>query len=341
MMVNTMNNRKRAKPKASTMDKVLITVFSLVITASVLCVIAVFVLNTSFLKNTEQGGDGMLDNAITTPTEIKEKCVTFLVAGIDYVEGSGRGKLTDFIMVVVFDINNKKVDALRIPRDTYIGNDHTATGKINEVYGRNSGGIEELAKVINKTFNLTIDHYITINMDGFISMIDKIGGVDVDVPKTFTLEEVTIEKGMQHMTGFVAEKFVRERKSYANGDLGRIEMQQIFMEALLQKMFTLEKTKIASLAPSLIKDVTTDLTLGEMLGYYNKLLEVDRVNDINFHVVPITGAMNGSYSVVSIKKYPTADLLNEHFRPYTPEVGVEDLGIIELVKNYDYEKPTQ
>ncbi len=173
-------------------------------------------------------------------------------------------------------------------------------------------------------------------MDAFITVVDKIGGVEVDVPKKIILEGTTLKPGLQTLNGKQAEIFVRERKSYANGDLGRIDMQRIFLEALLKKVFSASNGEIVSLAPTLIKEVTTDLTIAQMLGYYNQLMKLDKSNDINFHVLPVIGGTHNGLSVLSIKKLPTADLLNEHFRPYSDAISADELGIIELNKNYEY-----
>lgn len=330
--------KKQKKSQSSAKDKVLISIFSVVIAISLLCVAGVFVINYRPLQNNEQGtgNDNKLNSDIVTPSDIKDKAVNILVAGIDYTEkaGGNRGKLTDVIMVVSFDMKSGKANILQIPRDTFIGDDYP-TGKINAIYSRSeNGGIEGLANRINKTLSLTIDHYVTINMDGFITVVDKIGGVEVDVPKSFTLEGVTIKAGKQVLDGAKAEIFVRERYS-RGGDLGRIEMQQLFLKAAMEKVFNLSMTQVLSLAPTLFSQVTTDMSIGDMLGYYKELVKLD-MSQIRFHTLPVIGAAYGSYSVVSIKKYPAADLLNEYFRPYSDPVPAEKLGVIELNTNYDY-----
>lgn len=330
--------KQRTKEKTSTKDKILITIFCIIITISLLCVAAVFLFNTRILANTENdtGGTGQLNQNIVTPETIKDKTTNFLVCGIDYMEGTSRGKLTDVIMVVSFDIEGGNIDVLQIPRDSYIGEDYP-TGKINAIYGqKTNGGISGLADRISKTFSITVDHYVTINMDAFITVVDKIGGVNIDVPQRIDLEGTTLIPGPQKLNGKQAEIFVRERKSYSNGDLGRMEMQRLFLESLLKEIFSMGKTKIVSLAPTLINEVTTDLTPAQMLGYYGKLTELDTQNDITFHMLPVIGATHDGLSVLSIKKYPTADMLNEYFRPYTNSVSADNLGIIELNKDYKY-----
>lgn len=329
----------KKKKKSSVGEKLLITLFSLIITASLLCVAGVFLMNTSLFANREPdtGNDNTLDPEIVTPVEAKEKSVNILLVGIDYTEASNgaRGKLTDTIMVINYDMETQQVNVLQIPRDTYIGEDYP-TGKINAIYGQSAnGGIEGLANRINQCFKLPIDHYVTINMDGFVGLVDAIGGVEIDVQESFTLEGITISPGLQTLDGITAEKFVRERHHRQGGDFGRMEAQATFLKALVQKVFSMGTAQVVSMAPSLIQYITTDLTLAQMLGYYNSIDGLD-LNNINFHTLPVVGTMYNGLSVQSIKRYPTADLLNEYFRPYQNAVPAEGLDVIEIVKDYEY-----
>ena len=119
------------------------------------------------------------------------------------------------------------------------------------------------------------------------------------------------------------------------GDFGRMEAQATFLKALVQKVFSMGTAQVVSMAPSLIQYITTDLTLAQMLGYYNSIDGLD-LNNINFHTLPVVGTMYNGLSVQSIKRYPTADLLNEYFRPYQNAVPAEGLDVIEIVKDYEY-----
>src|SRR5699024_10159884 len=104
-----------------------------------------------------------------------------------------RGKLTDVIMVVQIDLETGSVSALQIPRDTWVGTNVSETGKINAVYGLS--GIDGLAEVIYDRLLIPIDHYVTVDMDGFIAIVDAIGGVTITIDETFTLEGVTFTPG--------------------------------------------------------------------------------------------------------------------------------------------------
>lgn len=341
---STFANKDQTKSKVTgKWDRIIIVILSIVIAVSLLCVAGVFLLNSSFLSDKEGGGaqnqGGKIDADIVTPSDLKSKTTNFLICGIDYFEGSDRGKLTDVIMVACFDIEKKNIQILQIPRDTYIGEDYP-TGKINAIYGQSTnGGIDGLSKRISKTLKIPIDHYVTVNMDSFIKVVDQIGGVEVDVPKRIDLEGVTLNAGLQTLDGKQAEIFVRERKSYSNGDLGRMEMQKVFMKALVKKVFSLGNSKMVSLATSLINEVTTDLTLAQMLEFYQSFTKVDKENGVNFHVLPTTSAKYGKLFVFSIMKYPAADMLNTFFRPYTDDILAEDLNVFELKTDYEYTPP--
>lgn len=262
-----------------------------------------------------------------------EESINFLVCGIDYSKHELRGHLTDVIMLVSYDRLSQEVNILQIPRDCYIG-DNYATSKINAVYGsknKNSDGIAELISVVQNTFSIYIDHYIALNMDEFISIIDKIGGVEVDVPVNINLEGYTIRKGVQVLDGKYSQIFVRERMSYATGDLGRIEMQEVFLKALIDKIFTLSKSEVIALLPSILSELTTDLSINDVLGFYEEILNIDYTQGITFHDLPVVGLMHNGLSVLAIQQEETSQLFNEFFRPNQDDVDAEDLGIIDIL----------
>ncbi|MEG1996157.1 MAG: LCP family protein [Oscillospiraceae bacterium] len=306
-------------------------IIAAIIVFTVFAVVAgaiIILFNGRFLKKNTQTGsdDGKLNSDIVTPAEIKDKNVNILIVGIDddaQRDQVKMGQRTDTVMIVSYDIANQKVDVLQIPRDTFIG-DEVSTGKINEVYGK-KGGIEGLANQLNKMFKITLDHYATVNMDGFVTIVDKIGGVEVDVPEVITVDEVTINKGPQVLNGAQAQAFVRNR-DYAMADIRRMEMQKLFMQSFFKKVTTLKYSDILAVAPIAIKEVGTDLNLSELLGFYKKITGLDFAN-IKFHSLPIERATYNGLEVLNLNKQKTAQLLNDNFRTYTDKVDMAQLNI--------------
>ena len=267
----------------------------------------------------------------------------FLVAGTD--EGEN---LTDIMMVVCFDLKGNKANILQIPRDTFIGVD-VPTSKMNAVYGqapREEGqtNINVMLRRINDYFGLPIDHYITVTLSAFRDIVDAVGGVDVYVPDTIynafneDRQYFTFEKGMNHFNGEMAEAFVRHRRSYAMGDLGRVRAQRNFYAAFIKKCLNMSYTQMATAATSIYDQVSTDMKLVDILAFA-KIAQNLKVENIKFHAVP---GQSGSYSVngrkplsyYSIHKQEYADLINQYFMPYSDPITPESLMIDELHTTY-------
>lgn len=326
---------KKAKKKLSLMDRILTIISVILIVASVGSIGYVSVMNWQPLSELDQEGNAAsIDADIQNDVNIKKKVTNFLITGIDYAEGTGRAKLTDVIMVVSFNLETSEINVLQIPRDTYIGSEYP-TGKINAVYGNaNKGGIENVARVIYDRFRLPIDHYVTINMDGFVNVVDAIGGVEINVQESFTLEGVTIQPGLQTLDGVKAEKFVRERHS-RGGDIGRINGQREFMAALIKKMKGLSIGELTSLAPTLMKNITTDMNVKTILTFAEKAMKLD-LDNMKFHMVPGEGATINGYSVWAVHKDVLTEILNENFRPFSDPVPASELNITEVRNTTDY-----
>lgn len=276
----------------------------------------------------------------------------FLVAGLDLSES-----LTDIIMVVCFDLDKNKATILQIPRDTYVGRDSTAymnaggTGKINGVYSRavkGSSKIKTLMRNINENFNLPIDHYVTITIPGFRDIVDAMGGVTMTLDRTYTVEDsrptdyggkavnITIGPGTVKLKGYEAEGFVRHRKSYSKGDIGRVEAQRKFYKALMKEVTKLGKKDLFNVVRKCYDDVSTDLTLSQMLGYAEKLTEVN-ASDVAIVGVPGQAGTKNGQSYYFPHKSELIPVLNEHMRPYEEiPLTIEDIAIPDCPNPYTW-----
>jgi len=291
------------------------------------------------LKPTESSGGTKVEMEGILKSENKDVSY-FLVVGTD--ESSA---LTDIMMLVCFDHGAKKINILQIPRDTYIGSD-IPTGKINAVYGAAEEGeskINFLMKRINTHLGLPIDHYVTVSISAFRKVVDAVGGVDVYVPQDMSAYDSNdvlyyFSEGINHLDGGEAEAFVRYRKGYAMGDLGRVEAQRNFYAAFLKAVMEMSYGEMASVATKCYSDFNTSMAVGTIIGYAQEIQKMS-MNDINIYSVPGqsgTFAPNGqALSYYSIHKQDFVDLINEHFLPYERyEKVTQDLQINELHSTY-------
>ena len=201
----------------------------------------------------------------------------FLFLGIDSREkartqvGRADAGQADAIFLLSWDRVDHSLTGITIPRDTIteieiFDQEGNSAGKsrdhINLAYAYGDGGRESCelmeAAVSNLLYGLPIQGYCSINMDGIPVLTEAVGGVTVTVPDD-SLEEVNPQwtRGSQiTLTGDNVEDFVRYRDtSVSQSALGRMDRQQIFLNAYAQKA-----REVYAKDPSFITDLYTSLT---------------------------------------------------------------------------------
>lgn len=230
----------------------------------------------------------------TPPTNSNR--ITVLITGID----SGHGRehaLTDTIMLVSVDPDDGKVAMLSFPRDIanfplYGGG--TYSGKINSLmtYARlhpeqfPDGGLPTLAQEVGYLAGVPVQYFAAINLDGFQTIIDLVGGVEVDNPKPINdpvydwfdgTKGFRLEAGPVHLDGRIGLAYVRSRYGAGDNDFTRAARQQQVLAALRKKLIT--PTVIARL-PDLIKAVGSSVkTNYPSAGVADLLTIAGKVND--------------------------------------------------------------
>ncbi len=261
----------------------------------------------------------------------KDNVYTLLVVGRDRV-----GMNTDSIMVARFDCDNHTANIVSIPRDTLV-NVPWAVKKVNSVYG--SAGIDGLVSEIEDLVGFGIDSYAIVNTYVFQQIIDCIGGVYFDVPIYMYYDDpeqdlyISLAPGYQLLNGNQCEQVVRFRQNndgtgYPNGDLGRIETQHAFFEALAKQVLQLGNISNLPQIISLVIDNTdTNLTSGNIAFYAQEFLKM-RSEDINFYTLPYESVYIRGGSYVSIQLEPWLDMINTYLNPFTVDVTAANLDVL-------------
>jgi LCP family protein required for cell wall assembly len=168
-------------------------------------------------------------------------------------------QLTDTIMLASFDTEVKRVDIISVPRDTYYPRpeyEGAAFQKINSVYETGGKTEEErgvaAAEAVSKVLaGVPIHFYAVIGNDDVKKIVDSMGGVEIDVPMDMKYTDkkqklyIDLKKGKQVLNGDEAVQFLRFRKGYATGDLGRVDAQQTFMKEAFKQSIGLGFPKVA------------------------------------------------------------------------------------------------
>jgi polyisoprenyl-teichoic acid--peptidoglycan teichoic acid transferase len=176
--------------------------------------------------------------------------ITFLLIGADFMAGRSHS-LTDTMILATLDVHTNKATVISVPRDTadfplYYGPWAPITFKLNELMAASSSlgspdsGVETLKKEVGYLVGLPIDYYAAIDLDGFVKMVDAVGGIDVNVTTAINdpFTGTFIAAGMNHFDGHTALKYVRSRES--SSDYARSARQQDVLIALARKVVTPE-----------------------------------------------------------------------------------------------------
>jgi LCP family protein required for cell wall assembly len=212
--------------------------------------------------------------------------INILLLGSDTDQKFSNGSyLAQSDIVVTIDPASKKVGMLSIPRDFWISVPGSGMHKLDEAYGL--GGVALSRLTIYQDFGIPINYYAWVGLDGFIKVINTVGGVDVDVlhPITddnypddvgnntgdiFAYKRLYIPPGPQHLSGPEALEYVRSRHADLVGDFGRSARQQQVLSALKTKLNNPDIVgKMTEIANDLNGYVKTDMQLTDVFKLMN------------------------------------------------------------------------
>ena len=261
------------------------------------------------------------EEALKSHLERKPDFYTILLSGVDDHNGG-----SDTNILVAVDVANDSIYGVSIPRDTKAiinGEAH----KINYAY--NAGGTALMAETISDQLGIPVDYTVQVDLQGFVALVDAIGGVTFDVPVDMHYEDpyqnlyIHIDKGLQTLNGENAMKVVRFRSGYASQDLGRMQTQQAFLKAAAKQTLTASNlNKIDDFVKIFQSYVETDLTLGN-LAWLGKEAIAMGSDAVSFSTLP--NEWKSPY--IYLNQEETLTLINQHLNPYVEDRVAEDLNI--------------
>lgn len=232
------------------------------------------------------------DNIITGQQEDR---INILILGIGG-PGHDGPYLSDTNIVISLKPSTKEAALISIPRDLAVKIDGHGLRKINnaDAFGEaekaNNGG-EYARQIFAETFNLDIPYYIRLDFTAFTDIINAVGGIDINVPRSFTdyqypgahysFVTTSFKAGPEHMDGARALVFARSRhgNNGEGSDFARAKRQQLVLSALKAKILSantlLNPVTIQKIWDSLSQHVVTNLDFAQMMYIANLGKDVD------------------------------------------------------------------
>lgn len=244
------------------------------------------------------------------------------------------GALTDTMMLMSYDTVEQKVGVVSIPRDTLVARE---SGNPRLVYGK--GGVEGRVEDISNMLGIPIDGYIKVNIKGFITLVDYLGGVDFYVPCNMDYDDpyqnlsIHYKAGQQKLSGQQAMEVARFRKNNDGSgysDVGRTQTQQKLLIALAKKVLAWGNlTKIKGFVEIFNKNVATDLTLDNMMYFASQGVSLDPSSAVETATLP--GRGDGIYHKTTycyeLDPDETLEIVNRLINPYDRDMTLEDMNL--------------
>lgn len=260
------------------------------------------------------------DNALKQKNVTKEP-FNIYISGIDTYGKIQSNSRSDVNIVLSVNPVTKKILLIHIPRDYYVSlSDKNQKDKLTHagIYG-----VDSSIKAIESLLNIDINYYVKLNFTSLINIVDAIGGIDVVSNYTFTtgiydekMKEVyTFKKGENHLNGDKALAFVRERKSFNDGDRVRGENQIIVLKAIIEKgMSKSIITNYLKLLGSMENAVITNMNNNEITSLIKMQIDDNAKWSFDNLVLNGTSDLEYTYSYPNQKLYvmvPNEESVNE------------------------------
>ncbi len=276
------------KKKLSTTKKVIISILIIFI---ILISLTIFAFNhlTSKIERVE------IDRTVVTetgkePAKEDKDVITIALFGTDFTQNEKYGNLygaSDATMILGIDTKNNRLKLFSLMRDLYLDLPDGSGNKQNLNYTMAYGGPELILKTINYNFNLTVDKFIYVSLHTLPTIIDKLGGVEINITsaelnyinsyidnidkENGTSTQKITSTGVQTLNGTQAAAYCRIR--YTEGrDFKRTERQRDVLSALFQKFKTASISDLTTMMNEILPLVSTNLTNTEIISIVSKVL---------------------------------------------------------------------
>ena len=270
--------------------------------------------------------------------ERKPNFFTFLLFGLT------EGNHANTIMVAAYDADARQGYIISIPRDTRVDFQRSRR-KIVNAYpfgfsgGRgHDGGVERMIYEASTLIGFRPDFYISINYEAFISLVDMIGGVEVNVPFHMRYDDpyqnlhINIPAGLQLLDGYNALHFARYRmgndRRQTISDYQRIEHQQQVLSAVTRELLTPASVlRIPEFINIFNTYVDSNLTVGNLTWLASQARHIGGLDSLHMYTLPMLGTSGAPFWYELADEVGIIELVNRTINPLVRDITSNDLRI--------------
>ena len=202
--------------------------------------------------------------------DVTEDTFSIYISGIDVFGPVATKSRSDVNIIATINPKTKQILLTNTPRDYYV--------QIPEVSGEGKDklthagiyGVDKSMATLGELYGIDIPFYARVNFTSLITMVDSMGGIDVDSEYACTTYAGEVQKGINHFNGEQALAFARERYSLEGGDNQRGKNQMAVIQAMFKKMITPE---MLMKAPTMISEISDSVETNMSMDQIQKLIQ--------------------------------------------------------------------
>ena len=234
--------------------------------------------------------------------------INILLVGQDRQPGQGRQR-SDTMILCSYNPDKNEVSLISFLRDLYVAiPGGYSDNRLNAAYA--FGGFPLLYNTLKDNFGVTVNGGIEVDFNGFIELIDLIGGVDIYLTaKEAPYVSSNCTEGVNHLNGKKALNYARIRK--IDSDFGRTNRQRTLILAVFEKLRHSDINTLTNLVNTAASMVTTDMTKGSITALVSAFLPKIATLKINTYAVPFDGSYKSTYVRGMAVLVPQNDVIRE------------------------------
>jgi LCP family protein required for cell wall assembly len=244
---------------------------------------------------------------VEKPVDVTNDVFVVYLSGSDTRSAKLSTSRSDVNILAFVNPTNKQVLLLNTPRDYYVPISISSSGTRDKLTHCGIYGVDCSMDTLGALYDTSVDYYMQVNFEGFKTLVDAIGGIEVESDQSFvTLHyDVQINKGINYLDGTGALGFVRERYAFSDGDNARGRNTMKVIKAIIDKMSS--GTTILSNYSAIMKSMegmfVTNMSSDEIADLVRMQLSDMSSWDVRQYAVTGTGDSRTTYSVPNQNAY--------------------------------------
>lgn len=206
---------------------------------------------------------------------VKDETFSMYISGIDVYGPVSAKSRSDVNIIATVNPVTKQVLLTSTPRDYYVTIPGVSGDSRDKLTHAGIYGVDKSMATLENIYDIEIPFYTRVNFTSLITIVDSMGGVDVESEYAFSTNGdggaiINVQQGTNHFNGKEALAFARERYNVPGGDNQRGKNQMAVIQAMIKKMLTPE---MLVKAPSLISEVSDSVETNMSMEQIQKLIQ--------------------------------------------------------------------